>query len=70
MISDLCDENKQLTEMYEDIRDSPLAAEMKKDYEDRLDEWNEKYDDLNADYQQLEDDNRALRSDIDALQRE
>ena len=56
--------------MYEEIRDSPLAAEIKKDYEDRIDEWNEKYDDLNADYQQLEEDNHALQAEISALQRE
>lgn len=59
-----------LSERYEEIRNSPLASQIKRDYEDRLEKWSEKYEDLQADYSQLKEDNYALQSDLSALQRE
>ena len=70
IVTDLCDENKRLNDMYNEIRRSPLAEEIKQEYEDAIAEWSEKFQDLQNLYNSVLDSNRDLQNDLDKERRE
>ena len=69
-MSDLCDENRRLSDMYEEIRRSPLAEEIKREYEDVIAEWSEKFNDLQALYNASILKNQQLQDELNAERRE
>lgn len=56
--------------MYNEIRRSPLAEEIKQEYEDAIAEWSEKFQDLQNLYNQVLDSNRDLQNKLDNEKRE
>lgn len=56
--------------MYDEIRQSPLAEEIKQEYEDAIAEWSEKFRDLQNMYNSVLDQNHQLQSDLDIERRE
>ena len=69
-MSDLCDENRRLNDMYEEIRRSPLAEEIKREYEDVIAEWSEKFNDLQSLYNASILKNQQLQDELNAERRE
>ena len=56
--------------MYEEIRLSPLAVQLKKDYESQIAALNDKLDDLQADYDNDWQKNKEVVSEMNLLQQE
>lgn len=56
--------------MYNEIRASPLAAEIKQQYEDAIAEWSDRFSELQALYEQSQEDNDALRDEINHQKQE
>lgn len=56
--------------MYNEIRRSPLAEEIKQEYEDVIAEWSEKFNDLQNLYESALQQNQQLQSDLDLERRE
>ena len=69
LIQNLCNENKWLNDMYVEIRDSPLAAEIKQQYEDTIADWKGKFADLQRKYDSSLDTVDALRAENEKLQK-
>ena len=69
LITDLCNENKWLNTMYTEIRDSPLAAESKQEYENTIADWKQKYADLQKQYNNALDEIDSLHAENAKLQR-
>ena len=69
LITDLCNENKWLNKMYTEIRDSPLAAEIKQEYENTIADWKQKYADLQKQYNNALDEIDSLHAENAKLQR-
>ena len=55
--------------MYVEIRDSPLAAEIKQQYEDTIADWKDKFADLQRKYNSSLDEADALRGENEQLQK-
>ena len=68
MVSDLCDENVHLSDMYEEIRRSPLAAEMKEEYESTIQSLEDEIASLKGNYDKLYEDHLLLKEDYESLQ--
>ena len=66
----MCDENRHLSEMYEEIRLSPLAVQLKKDYESQIAALHDKLDDLQGDYDHVCQKNKEIVSEMNLLQQE
>ena len=56
--------------MYDEIRVSPLAVQLKKDYEDQIARLHDKLDDLQTDYDHVCQENKDLVSELNSLQQE
>ena len=56
--------------MYEEIRRSPLAEEIKREYEDVIAEWSEKFNDLQELYNASILKNQQLQDELNAERRE
>ena len=56
--------------MYEEIRLSPLAVQLKKDYESQIAALHDKLDDLQADYDNVWQKNKEVVSEMNLLQQE
>lgn len=69
LVSDLCDENVHLSDMYEEIRRSPLAAEMKEEYESTIQSLEDEIASLKGNYDKLYEDHLLLKEDYESLQR-
>lgn len=56
--------------MYEEIRLSPLAVQLKKDYESQIAALHDKLDDLQGDYDHVCQKNKEIVSEMNLLQQE
>lgn len=68
-MSDLCEENAHLADLYEEIRASPMVAEMKEEYESTIRNLEDQVASLKSNYDKLYEDNLLLREDYESLQR-
>ena len=55
--------------MYTEIRNSPIAAEIKQEYENTILDWKQKYADLQTQYNDALDEIDSLHSENSKLQR-
>ncbi len=51
--------------MYNEIRESPLAEEIKQQYEDAIAEWSDRFSELQSLYNQLQSENDSLHDELD-----
>ena len=51
--------------MYNEIRESPLAEEIKQQYEDAIAEWSDRFNELQSLYNQLQNENDSLQDELD-----
>lgn len=56
--------------MYNEIRRSPLAEEIKQEYEDAIADWSEKFNDLQDLYSSSLEQNRQLQDELEQERRE
>ena len=56
--------------MYEEIRLSPLAVQLKKDYESQIAALHDRLDDMQADYDDVCEKNKEFVSELSQLQQE
>lgn len=66
----MCEENRHLSDMYEEIRLSPLAVQLKKDYESQIAALHDRLDDMQADYDDVCEKNKEFVSELSQLQQE
>lgn len=56
--------------MYNEIRRSPLAEEIKQEYEDAIADWSDKFNDLQNLYSSSLEQNRQLQDELEQERRE